>query len=476
MTKKNLGAFYTPENTVRFMTALVSEKLENKKILEPSGGDGVFVQELIEKGSKPSNITVFDINPEVQQKIESFGVNFELGDTLFKNTLGENKYDLVIGNPPYLSKSSKYIKNNKLKLKKIYTEIGTHDTYAMFIYQGLKYLKEGGKLCFIISDTFLSLNVHEKLRNYLLNNCKILNIIRTPKDLFNHTGATVNTAIILIEKNNSSAIKELDDNEIKIISRTNSEKDYYSSPKLVKQGTFRALPGSVFYLDNNAHILKLFSKTPKLSEIIEGAIGMHTRNNAEALAAIEGSKLAELYSRKGRKVVSMSEIDGVNYKIYLKRGGEKPYYYPFDEAIVWNDSKLVERYVIPKNPFFGKEGIAISGISIRLSARYMPKGCLWDTNKTMGFVVKDPNISINYLIGLLNTDLYTRLANVVNNTSSIQIKDIRNLPFVYPDKETHDYVSNKTKEIIDKRKENINYDFSEMKSQIEEKINLLYFN
>ena len=60
--KKDLGAFYTPKKTVEYMVKKLGRISTTAKILEPCGGDGIFVKELIKQGVKPSQITVWDIN------------------------------------------------------------------------------------------------------------------------------------------------------------------------------------------------------------------------------------------------------------------------------------------------------------------------------------------------------------------------------------------------------------------------------
>ena len=127
MNKKDLGAFYTPKHAVNYMFGLLSGFNEKSKFLEPCGGDGAFVSAILEKKLlKPSQITVWDINPEIKNYIEKFGVKFELKDTLLKTTFQKddlfnkiNKFSHIIGNPPYLNKQSSYIKKNKKELKNI---------------------------------------------------------------------------------------------------------------------------------------------------------------------------------------------------------------------------------------------------------------------------------------------------------------------------------------------------------------------
>ncbi len=117
-TKKDLGAFYTPKHCVNYMLSMLLNINGKSSLLEPCGGDGAFISVVLNRELlKPNQITVWDINPEVKNYIEKFGIKFNLKDSLletnFKNEDLFNKIEKfthIIGNPPYLNKQSSYIK------------------------------------------------------------------------------------------------------------------------------------------------------------------------------------------------------------------------------------------------------------------------------------------------------------------------------------------------------------------------------
>jgi len=125
--KKELGAFYTPQNTADYMVSLLSNFSNNSKLLEPSGGDGVFVSTILKKNLlKPNQITVWDINPRTKKNINKLKIeNVVVKDSLLNTNLFDNSpfkkgtFTHIIGNPPYLNKQSSYIKKNKKELKNI---------------------------------------------------------------------------------------------------------------------------------------------------------------------------------------------------------------------------------------------------------------------------------------------------------------------------------------------------------------------
>jgi hypothetical protein len=86
----------------------------------------------------------------------------------------------------------------------------------------------------------------------------------------------------------------------------------------------------------------------------------------------------------------------------------------------------------------------------------------------MGFIVRDNSISIEYFLGLLNSSLYNYLAKgIINNTNSIQLTGIHLLPFIKPNKETHEKVSLLVKKVIENKKKDLSYDYTEEQKSLD---------
>jgi len=450
-----------------------------QKVLDPCVGSGIFVKSLLKYGVDKSQIFCHDINSDYKADIEDLGVSFKAIDNLLSfNSECYSEYDFIVGNPPYLNKASNYVRKNRSKLKQIYGKINAHETYSMFIVNSIWRLKEGGKLGFITSDSFLTLSTHSKLRNYILNNCVINEILLAPFNLFDKQNVSTYPVILILTKCSKEENEQVRDNNImKIIPRIKSEEDYWKPPVIteIKQKRYRSLPFNIFFVDAEDQILDLFEDAPKLETFIKGYIGMHTHNNKKFIAAIEDTELANIFRKKSKKesknekykVISRTDLDSGRWKPYLKRGGGDQYYRPVMEALEWEQRSILI-YDIPKSVPFEEEGIVISGVSTRLAARYMPKGCYWDSNKAMGFIVQDSSISIEYFLGLVNSSLYNYLSKgILNNTNSIQLTGIHSLPFIKPDIGTHNEICLLVKKIIENKKKNLSYDYTEEQKSID---------
>ncbi|MCD6441471.1 MAG: Eco57I restriction-modification methylase domain-containing protein [Candidatus Marinimicrobia bacterium] len=93
---------------------------------------------------------------------------------------GERNFDIVIGNPPYISaiKMKKKLGDRayeELKSKYV-TAKGTVDIYVLFIECGISILSEIGILCFITPNRYLSANYGKELRRFIYKNTSIKSI------------------------------------------------------------------------------------------------------------------------------------------------------------------------------------------------------------------------------------------------------------------------------------------------------------
>ena len=113
------------------------------------------------------------------------------------------KFDIVIGNPPYVQ-----LQNNSGVLAKKYADSNyqcfarTGDIYCLFYERGWQLLKDGGHLCFITSNKWMRAGYGEKTRQFFVDHTDT-------KLLIDFAGvkvfdsATVDTNILLFSKSTS---------------------------------------------------------------------------------------------------------------------------------------------------------------------------------------------------------------------------------------------------------------------------------
>ena len=181
-TKLDLDQYYTPYETMKYCVDKTLEILKEYKIdsfLEPSAGEGIFNDYLIEKGY---DIIAFDIEPKKDNIIQT---DFLTYDIEYK----ENR--CIIGNPPYgvrLNMAQKFYKKS--------VEIADYISFILPISQlwntnsmyefDLIYSEDLGKILFSNSKkVHCCLNIYKRPNNKLnkkkIERLKDITIIRNDK-------------------------------------------------------------------------------------------------------------------------------------------------------------------------------------------------------------------------------------------------------------------------------------------------------
>ena len=114
---------------------------------------------------------------------------------------GKGGFDVVIGNPPY---GAYFTDEMTPYLKTFYkTHVFRGESYMVFIEKAVSLLRNKGLFGYIVPDTYLNLAFTKPLRNHLLQNSEIKEIILLPSNVFE--SATVDTTLLFVRK---SAVKE----------------------------------------------------------------------------------------------------------------------------------------------------------------------------------------------------------------------------------------------------------------------------
>ncbi|MCQ2462069.1 MAG: N-6 DNA methylase [Clostridia bacterium] len=176
---KNLGArkrggiYYTPCAVSDALCAAVLQKTDfkGKKILDPCCGTGNFLLTALKNGAQQENIYGCDIDETavVILKISLFlngvkGAHISVCDTL--KTEVTEKYDIVIGNPPWGVKYST-AENERLLMSFLSAKKRGTESADVFTEKALSLLNDNGFLCFVVPQAVFNVSGHEKIRKIL---------------------------------------------------------------------------------------------------------------------------------------------------------------------------------------------------------------------------------------------------------------------------------------------------------------------
>lgn len=114
-----------------------------------------------------------------------------VGDSLIESTLRSKtceQYDLVLGNPPYISFGARnqpeMNKGWQQYVKKSFPEASEYKIRLHSVFQqiAINMTKAEGQIAFLLPDAFLNGSYYRKLREFILNNCRILSLTELPED------------------------------------------------------------------------------------------------------------------------------------------------------------------------------------------------------------------------------------------------------------------------------------------------------
>lgn len=188
---KHTGSYYTPKILADFLCSHVFNNYLTKsslKILEPSCGDGVFVESfcnaLLKNNITKYEISLFDINQTELEKakqhipeLESIKYVALSKDYLRYFLDNKKKYSLIIGNPPYINKVNMEkcqistceevheLISRKRSGMKCSTKI--NNIWTAFVEASILSLEDHGVICFVIPSEILQVKYTSELRKLI---------------------------------------------------------------------------------------------------------------------------------------------------------------------------------------------------------------------------------------------------------------------------------------------------------------------
>lgn len=196
-SQKLKGAYYTPLQLSNSILNLID--FENiHSVLEPSCGDGVFLDSLMQLGliEKFSFIDAVEIDlneslkvsekQKVNQNVHVYNEDFfEYYARMINN---KKHYDLILGNPPYIR--YQYLTETQRELQsKILTSHGMKankliNAWVAFLVACVQLLSERGKIAFVIPAEILQVAYAEDLRLFLTENLAKITLITFERLVF----------------------------------------------------------------------------------------------------------------------------------------------------------------------------------------------------------------------------------------------------------------------------------------------------
>lgn len=451
-------AFYTKSTPiVDYMVRKLKLKLSDK-ILEPCGGNGVFVEAILNENEFAS-IDVCELNPSaiatLQNKFSNYkNVNVRECDTLTDDELNFNSnfggyYDKIIANPPYGAWQDL---EKKVILKKMYSGLYAKESYTLFLFRCIELLKENGILTFIIPDTFLNLHSHKAIRKHILTKTRVLELALFPSSYFPGVNfGYANLSIITLQKtfnqmeclNNSfnvftdfSAVEQLSniqENELKIYSF--SQKEILSNPDYA------------FLISDNANIALTINNTKlKIGDIAHCVTGFYSGDDKIFLQVLDpttlkngknyGSVDTNAISKEYKNIPTILDgIENEKHFVPIVKGGNVKYLKQEGWFMNWSKETVLhykkdKKARFQNSKYYFRFGIGVPMISSSSITASLIENKLFDQS-IVGIFPKDEDLTY-FLLAFFNSNTCNKLIRTINPSANNPANYIKKIPFIEP--------------------------------------------
>ena len=379
-------------------------------------------------------------------EIEERRLNRKLGDNLkgyfsnldeikplnyqvaFPEVYKQGGFDAVIGNPPY---GANYDKSEKHYFTKTYTNQNYQlDSYLLFFEKSIaQIINDHGYFGMIIPNPWMTNLLQQKLRSFVVNNTKINIIVHFTEKVFPQ--ATVDTEIIVLNKgksiNSKIAINVVHKNDVpKVFEPSNITTLFHDQNEWVKQN---GQPINIF----------LSKRQKELSNKIANS-GKELSHFAMVNVGIKPYQVGKGKPKQTRDTVENRVFDSIHkidntYRQYL-RGCDIHRYCiaPTEKRYLKYGPWLAEPR--PAANFAASGKILMRQTGDSLIAAFDNKQFICMNNMHV-VVLKNNDISLLYILGLLNSHLmnwYYQTLNPEQGEALAEVKktNVENLPIAIP--------------------------------------------
>lgn len=198
--EKLRGGYYTPVDLASFAAQWVSE-ISPESILEPSCGDGAFLQALSNCSMEHASITAIEFNEveadKSRHRSAALGLNANVISADFLEWAIREmpnsgaRFDAVLGNPPFIR--YQYLPDFfQIEAEVIFSELNCKFTkhtnaWVPFVLASISLLRPGGRLAMVVPSEIIHVLHAQSLRKFLAQECSKVVLIDPEEIWFEDT-------------------------------------------------------------------------------------------------------------------------------------------------------------------------------------------------------------------------------------------------------------------------------------------------
>ncbi|MPL69292.1 Modification methylase Eco57IB [bioreactor metagenome] len=292
--QKLRGSYYTPKKLADFIVKwALADDHHRTNVLEPSCGDGVFLQSLAEYTSQDVNCLGVELDEEEAKKSVAsieHRTNFSVLNndffSVYESSLKNKQFDIIVGNPPYIryqyltneqrEAQSKILVANGMKSNKLI------NAWVSFVVACVQMLSKKGKIGLVIPAELLQVAYAEDLRLFLVNNLSKITVVTFRELVFKE----VQQEVVILLGENLSECQEVAENRISVLEFADLESldsDFGKLPVEYKSVDHTSDKWTKYFLTNEEiNLVNDIKATPHFrtfGEIAQVDIGITTGDN-----------------------------------------------------------------------------------------------------------------------------------------------------------------------------------------------------
>ncbi len=418
--------------------------------------------------------------------------NFFLWHLFFAEVFEHGGFNVVIGNPPYVSAPSQIAnpilarqRERIVKCKKYETLNEKWDLYIPFMELGIKLLKENGVFAMIVPYPVTNQKYGKKIRKYISEKKRMIEIVDT-SDIKVFNSATVSNCIPIV-------VNTLPNHDVRVShadKQLNIKVDYHKTTSDIVQ-------------DDKTYVWNLTKETRKGNRFPE----MHELGDfcyvSKGMVLNADEKTAKGEFSKEDLINSFQ--DAIHNREYIEAKDIDKYEVKRVRFLEWNTERCPyklsrptfrELYDCPKLMFnrLGELKVYLDIDTHFLHSDSMFSAVLWKdlhhvTNKSITSSIKkycnnqhrydlevlSSQVNLYYLLGVLNSKMANvLLADQRGGDYHIYPEHIRNIPIPIASEETQESIGDLSKRILEAKEINPSVDTSDIESQIDHLVYQLY--
>ena len=335
------------------------------------------------------------------------------------------KYDVVVTNPPYMGSSGMGARLAEF-VKKQYPD-SKSDLFAVFMERGREYTKANGYLAMITQHAWMFLSSFEKLRAKLME-IDTVNMAHLGARAFEEIGGeVVQTTAFVMQNRHVHGFKGMYARLIEPTTQDGKEEMFLDGQNRfsARQDNFEKIPGAPVAYWVSEKFVKNYSYA-KFGDYAEVITGMTIGDNNNYLRLwYEVNFMKEVFNASSMAEVDLSTTKWIPYS---KGGLRRNWYGNYEYVVNWSQKDKFNRSKTTLQHLYLRKGITWPFItSGDFSARFLPKGFLWDVAGSPCFF-KD-EVTLKYALAALCSKSVNYILQIVNPTINVQAADIAQLPF-----------------------------------------------